>query len=192
MGLWKNGSVMDHYDSNGYRSNVGIILTHEAGQLLLGGRVGQSGWQFPQGGIQTDETPEVAMYRELHEEIGLHPDDVEVLGQTGQWLHYQLPEKFIRRNRMPVCIGQKQVWFMLRLVSGESRLNLESSELPEFDRWRWVEYWHPVKEVVYFKRQVYVHALAELAPLLFEKNVPPQPSWWPKNWSDAPQRSDVK
>ena len=183
---------MDHYDSEGYRSNVGIILAYEDGRLLLGGRAGQAGWQFPQGGVQVDETPEIAMYRELHEEIGLHPDDVEVLGQTSQWLHYQLPDKFIRHDRKPVCIGQKQVWFMLRLTSDEGRLNLESSDLPEFDRWRWVDYWHPVKEVVYFKRQVYVHALAELAPLIFAGDVPRQPRWWPKKWSAAPHRTAVE
>jgi putative (di)nucleoside polyphosphate hydrolase len=183
--------VTDHYDSEGYRSNVGIILTQDDGMLLLGGRAGQTGWQFPQGGMLVEETPEQAMYRELHEEIGLQPQDVEVLGQTSQWLHYRLPDRFIRRNRTPVCIGQKQVWFMLRLVSGENRLDLESSDLPEFDRWRWVEYWRPVKEVIYFKRPVYVHALAELAPLLFEEEVPPQPRWWPKQWSVEPIRSEL-
>jgi putative (di)nucleoside polyphosphate hydrolase len=180
---------MDHYDSNGYRSNVGIILTRDAGELLLGGRAGHSGWQFPQGGMQLDESPEVAMYRELHEEIGLLADDVEILGQTDDWLHYELPDKFVRRDRTPVCIGQKQIWFMLRLTSSESRLDLETSDRPEFDRWRWVDYWRPVKEVVYFKRQVYVSALAELAPLLFAEDVPPQPRWWPSKWLDKPQRT---
>jgi putative (di)nucleoside polyphosphate hydrolase len=182
-------SVMDHYDSNGFRSNVGIILTRQDGSLLLGGRVGQAGWQFPQGGMQIDETPEQAMYRELTEEIGLVAADVELLGQTQEWLHYRLPEKFIRRNREPVCIGQKQVWYMLRLQSSEDRLQLDTSDLPEFDRWRWVDYWQPVKEVIHFKRQVYVSALAELAPLLFADDIPPQPRWWPEEWSRQPERS---
>jgi putative (di)nucleoside polyphosphate hydrolase len=182
-------SVTDHYDSNGFRSNVGIILTRQDGSLLLGGRMGQAGWQFPQGGMQIDETPEQAMYRELTEEIGLVAADVELLGQTQEWLHYRLPEKFIRRNREPVCIGQKQVWFMLRLQSSEDRLQLDTSDLPEFDRWRWVDYWQPVKEVIHFKRQVYVSALAELAPLLFADDIPPQPRWWPEEWSRQPERS---
>jgi putative (di)nucleoside polyphosphate hydrolase len=191
--LWKNGSrflesgVMDHYDSNGFRSNVGIILTSQDGELLLGGRSGQSGWQFPQGGIQVDETPIEAMYRELQEEIGLTEKDVEVMGQTNDWLHYLLPERLIRRNREPVCIGQKQVWFMLRLTAAESELRLDTTDMPEFDRWRWVDYWHPVKEVIHFKRQVYVSALVELAPLLFADDIPPQPRWWPKKWSASPE-----
>ena len=182
-------SVTDHYDSNGFRSNVGIILTRQDGSLLLGGRLGQAGWQFPQGGMQIDETPEQAMYRELTEEIGLESADVELLGQTQEWLHYRLPEKFIRRNSEPVCIGQKQVWFMLRLQSSEDSVQLDASDLPEFDRWRWVDYWQPVKEVIHFKRQVYVSALAELAPLLFADDIPPQPRWWPEEWLHQPERS---
>jgi len=179
---------MDHYDAKGFRSNVGIILTHDNGQLLLGGRVGQAGWQFPQGGIQVDEAPREAMFRELDEELGLQPDDVQVMGETTDWLHYRLPEKFIRHERKPLCIGQRQRWFMLRLISSEEALDLQKSDLPEFDRWRWVDYWRPVKEVVYFKRRVYVSALAELAPLLFADEVPPQPSWWPREWVTAPHR----
>lgn len=192
--MWKNGtgfrvfSVTDQYDSKGFRSNVGIILTRQDGELLLGGRMGQTGWQFPQGGIQLDETPEEAMYRELQEEIGLGPQDVEVLGQTRDWLHYRLPDRYIRRNSQPVCIGQKQVWFMLRLVAAESRLQLDSADVPEFDRWRWVDYWSPVKEVIHFKRRVYVSALSELAPLLFADAVPPQPDWWPEEWLAGPER----
>jgi putative (di)nucleoside polyphosphate hydrolase len=173
---------MDHYDTDGFRSNVGIIVTREDGSLLLGGRIGQSGWQFPQGGIQVDESPLEAMYRELDEEIGLGADDVEILGQTSDWLHYRLPDKYIRRDRDPVCIGQKQRWFMLRLVASETRLTLDRSDLPEFDRWRWVDYWRPVKEVIYFKRGVYISALEELAPLVFDNGAPPRPGWWPNSW----------
>ncbi len=178
---------MDRYDSNGFRSNVGIILTRQDGDLLLAGRNGQSGWQFPQGGVQIDETPVDAMFRELNEELGLSAKDVEVMGQTSDWLHYRLPERLIRRNTEPVCIGQKQVWFMLRLTAAESELRLDTTDTPEFDRWRWVDYWHPVKEVIYFKRQVYVSALVELAPLLFADDIPPQPRWWPKKWSARPE-----
>lgn len=183
---------MDHYDSKGFRSNVGIIVTREGGDLLLGGRSGQGGWQFPQGGIQVDEDPLDAMYRELHEEIGLSPGDVDVLGTTRDWLHYRLPDRYVRKNRQPVCIGQKQVWYMLRLRSAETELQLDTTDLPEFDRWRWVDYWRPVKEVIYFKRQVYVSALAELAPLLFADDIPPQPRWWPAEWSASPEQSERK
>ena len=107
------------------------------------------------------------MFRELEEEVGLEPDHVSILGSTRGWLRYRLPERFIRHHQKPVCIGQKQVWFMLRLVGDERFVRLDLSDKPEFDNWRWVDYWHPLREVVSFKRTVYKKALHELAPLIF-------------------------
>ncbi len=172
----------DYIDPDGFRANVGIILSNGDGKLLLAGRVGSKGWQFPQGGMLEGESPEEAMFRELHEEVGLTAEDVAVLGETGDWLRYRLPERFVRRDSVPLCIGQKQRWFLLRLTCAEERVNFEQSEKPEFDRWRWVEFWHPVKEVIYFKRRVYAQALNELGPHLYPEGLPPQPRWWPKRW----------
>jgi putative (di)nucleoside polyphosphate hydrolase len=123
-------------------------------------------WQFPQGGIKRNEDPEAAMYRELYEEVGLKSHDVELIGRTSKWLRYELPERYIRKRSYPVCIGQKQIWFMLRLASEESSIRLDCSEKPEFDNWCWVDYWHPVEDVVYFKKNVYQQALTELVDLL--------------------------
>lgn len=172
----------DHIDSDGFRANVGIILSNDDSKLLLAGRIGSKGWQFPQGGVLTGESPEDAMFRELQEEVGLEARDVEILGSTSDWLRYRLPQKFVRRGREPLCIGQKQRWFMLRLVSGEDRVCLDRSDTPEFDRWRWVEFWRPVNEVIYFKRRVYARALHELGPHVFPQGLPPQPRWWPQRW----------
>ncbi len=176
---------MDHIDQDGFRANVGIVISDASGSLLLGGRKGQKGWQFPQGGIQLDETPEQAMYRELWEEVGLRPDDVELLASTRKWLRYRLPPRYLRKNTRPLCIGQKQRWFLLRLLSDDSCLRLDCSEQPEFDRWRWVDYWKPVREVIYFKRPVYACALEELAPVLFPDGPPPRPDWWQAEWQAA-------
>ena len=174
---------MDWIDSEGYRANVGIILTDGNGRVLIGGRVGRSGWQFPQGGIAPDESTDDAMYRELNEEVGFERDDVETLGRTRDWLRYELPERFVRREKQPVCIGQKQRWYMLRLLGDPDRVRFDLTDTPEFDRCRWVDYWRPVKEVIYFKRHVYVQALTELGPLAFPGGrPPPQPSWWPRRW----------
>lgn len=173
---------MDEIDEDGYRANVGIVLSNQEGEVLLGGRVGQNGWQFPQGGKRVEESVEQAMYRELEEEVGLKPDDVEVLGRTSEWLRYTLPDRYVRRNVEPLCIGQKQQWYLLRLARNDARVRLDTTAVPEFDRWRWVEYWLPVREVIYFKREVYVKALAELAPLLFPEGLPPRPGWWLDEW----------
>ncbi len=172
----------DHIDSEGFRANVGIILSNDERKLLLAGRVGNKGWQFPQGGMLEGENPEEAMYRELHEEVGLQATDVEVLGATSDWLRYRLPEKFQRRGSQPLCIGQKQRWFILRLVGSDDCVRVDRSATPEFDRWRWVEFWRPVNEVIYFKRRVYARALHELGPHVYPDGLPPRPRWWPKRW----------
>ena len=159
-------------DREGFRPNVGIILCNEQRRLFWGRRVGQDAWQFPQGGIKHDETPQQAMFRELEEEVGLLPHQVEVLGCTSSWLRYRLPKRFIRRHCEPLCIGQKQIWFMLRVKCAESAFCLDKTPKPEFDSWRWVRYWQPIREVVHFKRRVYARALEELAPLLYPDGVP--------------------
>lgn len=150
-------------DSDGYRPNVGIILSNPLGQVLWAKRIGQNAWQFPQGGIREGESVEQALFRELHEELGLLPEHVSVVGSTRHWLRYRLPQRFIRRHNNPVCIGQKQKWFVLRLTAPDSLVRFDASDKPEFDGWRWVDYWHPLSEVVFFKRDVYKRALRELS-----------------------------
>jgi putative (di)nucleoside polyphosphate hydrolase len=159
-----NSGVRIVIDPDGYRPNVGIVLMHPDGRLFWARRVHRDGWQFPQGGMNSDETPLEAMYRELREETGLLPEHVEVLGATPGWLRYRLPQRAIRRNDRLVCIGQKQVWFLLRLTGQESDLRLDLTDKPEFDHWRWVDFWYPVEHVVMFKRGVYARALRHLAP----------------------------
>jgi putative (di)nucleoside polyphosphate hydrolase len=154
-------------DAEGYRANVGIILSNDAGRLFLAKRVGLDAWQFPQGGIRPDESAELAMYRELEEETGLEPPDVELVGSTRDWLRYRLPDRYVRRRSRPVCIGQKQLWYLLRLVAPEEKVRLDRSRRPEFEHWRWVDFWEPPDIVIEFKREVYQQALNELGPLLF-------------------------
>ncbi len=172
----------DWIDEEGFRANVGIILTNEHGKLMLAGRVGSKGWQFPQGGVDEGEDPTDAMYRELREEVGLEPNDVELLGMTSDWLRYRLPDKYIRKNSKPLCIGQKQRWYLLRLVSSEERVRFDLCDKPEFDRIRWVDFWRPVNEVIYFKRRVYARALHELGSTCYPQDMPRRPRWWPKRW----------
>lgn len=149
-------------DEEGFRANVGIVISNKQGSLLWAKRIGQDAWQFPQGGIKQGESPEEALYRELDEEVGLQREHVRILHQTRDWLKYRLPRNFIRRHSLPVCIGQKQKWFLLGLEVPEEEIDLTRSAQPEFDAWRWVEYWHPLQEVIDFKREVYRQALQEL------------------------------
>ncbi|GHA02768.1 RNA pyrophosphohydrolase [Ignatzschineria ureiclastica] len=165
-------------DNDGFRANVGIILCNQDQQLFWGHRIGQAdAWQFPQGGIDPDETPEEAMYRELYEEVGLRPEHIKILGKTDRWLRYRLPQNLIRRNPSSdrTCIGQKQVWFMLEFVGNEEDFNLNAVDQPEFDLYKWVDYWLPLRDVIHFKRKVYDKALTELAPLIFEEMIPKKP-----------------
>ncbi len=156
-------------DENGFRLNVGIVLLGPEGRVFWGRRIGnRDAWQFPQGGMAPGETPEQTLYRELHEEVGLSEQDVEILAATRGWLNYRLPRRFMRKRQtdQPRVIGQRQKWFLLKLVSDEQAINLAATQEPEFDEWRWVSYWYPVRKVVHFKRGVYVRALREFVPAM--------------------------
>ena len=151
-------------DKDGFRPNVGIVLANDHGQVLWARRVGgRDAWQFPQGGINRGESAEDALYRELEEEVGLSQDAVEVLGVTRGWLRYKLPRRFIRKGQKPVCIGQKQKWFLLRMLEDDAAVRLDLNAKPEFDHWQWVSYWYPLNQVIAFKREVYRRAMKELA-----------------------------
>ena len=153
-------------DREGFRPNVGIILLNARNQVFWGKRLRTHSWQFPQGGIKYGESPEQAMLRELHEEVGLHPEHVRILARTRDWLRYEVPEHFIRKDARGHYRGQKQIWFLLRLMGRDSDLDLRATDHPEFDAWRWNEYWVPLELVIEFKRNVYQMALSELARFL--------------------------
>ncbi len=169
--MWKNQDNLNFIrglpviDGDGYRLNVGIVICNHHGQVFWAKRYGQHSWQFPQGGIDEGETPEQAMFRELYEEVGLTQKDVKILATSRHWLKYKLPKRLVRWDSQPVCIGQKQKWFLLRLEASESKINMQRGKTPEFDGWRWVSYWYPVRQVVSFKRDVYRRAMKEFASI---------------------------
>lgn len=156
----------NNIDTDGYRQNVGIILCNRSCQVLWARRIHKDGWQFPQGGVEPEETAEQAVYRELHEEVGLRSDHVRLVGRTKKWLYYDLPQRLQRPNTRRRFKGQKQIWFLFELLQHDSKVSLTRSAAPEFDAWRWVDYWDPLNEIVDFKRGVYRMALTELEPLL--------------------------
>ena len=153
-------------DREGFRPNVGIILLNARNQVFWGKRLRTHSWQFPQGGIKHGESPEQAMFRELHEEVGLRREHVEIVARTRDWLRYEVPDHFIRKESRGHYRGQKQIWFLLRLLGRDSDMNLRATDHPEFDAWRWNDYWVPLDMVIEFKRGVYEMALTELARFL--------------------------
>jgi putative (di)nucleoside polyphosphate hydrolase len=158
-------------DKEGYRPNVGIILLNQHNEVFWGKRIGQQSWQFPQGGIQHGENPKQAMFRELKEEVGLLPEHVQVIGRTKDWIRYDVPEEFLRRHagqksRRTSYKGQKQIWFLLRMIGQDGDIALASTDHPEFDDWQWRHYWIELDTVIEFKREVYLLALSELARYL--------------------------
>ncbi len=165
-------------DADGFRPNVGIILSNGSGQVLWARRVGgHDAWQFPQGGINPKESPEDALYRELFEEVGLENTAVALLACTSGWLRYRLPRRLRRHNSSPGFKGQKQKWFLLHMLGEDAGVQMDRTDKPEFDEWRWVSYWYPLGQVVDFKRDVYRRALKELAPHLRLSNGGAEPSW---------------
>ena len=170
--LWNNGLNKDNYnggftlvDKDGFRSNVAIVISNGRGKIFLAKRLGQRAWQFPQGGIDAGESAEQALYRELYEEVGLQKQDVEIVQQSKRWLRYHIPENMQRKNSTPRCIGQKQRWFFLRLISDQTKINFKCTDTPEFDAWEWVNYWYPISAVVSFKKNVYRQALVEFSQI---------------------------
>ena len=153
-------------DREGFRPNVGIILLNAQNEVWWGKRVREHSWQFPQGGIKYGETPEQAMYRELEEEIGLRAEHVKIVGRTRDWLRYEVPDHFIKREIRGHYRGQKQIWFLLRMCARDNDVNLRLTDHPEFDAWRWHDYWVPLDVVIEFKRDVYQRALQELSRFL--------------------------
>jgi putative (di)nucleoside polyphosphate hydrolase len=153
-------------DRDGYRPNVAIVLTNHKNQVFWGKRVKEHAWQFPQGGIKPGESPEQAMYRELNEETGLEPQHVRIMGRTRDWLHYNVPTHWVKREWRGTYRGQKQIWFLLRLVGRDCDISLRATPHPEFDAWRWHDYWVPLEAVIDFKREVYRLGLEQLAGFL--------------------------
>ena len=155
-------------DREGYRANVGIVITNDKQQILLAKRHQQDDWQLPQGGIDKDESELEALFRELNEEVGLSPEHVKVIAKTPKWLRYDLPKKHINHKKQPTCVGQKQVWFLLKLTGEEHDIKLDTHTKIEFEEWKWVDYWYPIEVAVDFKQPIYEDMLKSLAPILFD------------------------
>ena len=152
-------------DENGYRLNVGIILTNYNQKVFFGKRINKNVWQFPQGGLKNQESHVNGMFRELKEEIGLDRDDVIIIGKTTKWLCYEIPKSYIKGASN--YKGQKQIWFLLKFLREDSVINLNTTTKPEFDQWEWIKYEDAIKKTINFKSLVYKKAYSELSKFLY-------------------------
>lgn len=153
-------------DPEGFRLNVGIVLVNSDNKVLWAKRKGaqaagyQNCWQFPQGGIQENETAHQALYRELQEELGLSPEQVKLLSEMPEWLRYFFPKPLFFEKETAVCVGQKQRWFLLRLLVDDSHIGLDRYAEQELDAFEWVDHAYALQNVVAFKKEVYAEVLA--------------------------------
>lgn len=143
-----------------YRSGVGIMLLNRSGEVLVARRidVADEAWQMPQGGIDENEEPRDAAFRELREEIGT--DKAEIIAESKVWLRYHLPKELLGKEGAKRWRGQRQKWFVMRFTGNDADINL-ATEHPEFSAWKWVTVTELPRLVVSFKRQVYLDLLLE-------------------------------
>jgi putative (di)nucleoside polyphosphate hydrolase len=158
-------TMSKNVDPQGYRPNVGMVIINNDNQVFWAQRTATSNWQFPQGGIHPGEALDEAMYRELNEEVGLLPEDVTILGQTEEWVKYLFDSQKVTRDG-ETYVGQKQIWFLLKLISSDDSIDIASNEHQEFDDWKWVDFWYPIDHIVEFKREVYKNTLKQFSKIL--------------------------
>ena len=152
---------------DGFRANVGIVIFNQKQQVFFAKRRYQSGWQFPQGGIQLGESPKKAMFRELLEETGLDKKSVEIIYVSDHWYDYRIPKKSIRKaTNGTTVIGQRQKWFLLKLKDQSTSIVLNSSSEQEFDSWKWIAPDLSIKQVIGFKQDVYKKVISEFIPFI--------------------------
>ncbi len=138
-----------------YRKCVGIMILNQEKKILVGKRIDHpSGfWQMPQGGIDENEEPEEAVWREMKEEIGTNK--AKLIKVSEQWINYEIPQKTL--NTLPwgkKYIGQTQKWFAFEFTGNNKDIDV-GTQNPEFSEWKWAEKSSMVENIVPFKRYVY-------------------------------------
>lgn len=147
-----------------YRSGVGIVLFNADGQVFVGKRkdTAEPAWQFPQGGIDGEEDPLDAAWREMAEEIGTNK--AQLIGQASDWIRYDLPAELADKSWGGKYRGQQQLWFAFRFVGTDADIDLETFT-PEFSTWKWMELAEVPNHIVSFKRPLYDQVVAQFLKL---------------------------
>ncbi len=144
-----------------YRKCVGMMILNSENKILVGRRLDHpSGyWQMPQGGIDDNEKPEEAVWREMMEEIGTNNAKLNKI--SSQWISYEIPEETLKH--LPwgkTYIGQTQKWFIFTFTGNDKDINVETQN-PEFSEWKWIDHKELIENAVPFKRKVYKTILDE-------------------------------
>ncbi|HVT53820.1 MAG TPA: RNA pyrophosphohydrolase [Dongiaceae bacterium] len=152
------------YDALPYRRGVGVALFNDAGKVFVAQRIDNPGpaWQMPQGGIDKDEAPIDAAWRELHEETGIR--SAKLLAESKSWLRYDLPPDLAAQLWKGRYRGQEQKWYAFRFTGRESEVKIDG-ENPEFSAWKWAEFRTVPDLIVPFKRALYEQVVAEFGHL---------------------------
>ena len=150
-----------------YRPCVGLMVLNAEARIFAGKRIDGAveAWQMPQGGVDDGESPRAAALRELREETGLLPEHVEILGESADWVPYDLPAHLIGKLWGGRYRGQTQKWFAMRLIADDGAIDIATEE-PEFSEWRWMTAPDLMAAIVPFKRDVYGKVLREFEPYL--------------------------
>lgn len=148
-----------------YRPNVGIALFNRDGKLFIARRTDLPGevWQCPQGGIDDGETPEIAVRREMGEEIGTQ--NACILAEREEWLSYDLPPSLMGKALGGRFRGQTQKWFVMGYEGQDADIRLDLHEPAEFDAWEWVEPEAVLERNLGFKKALYADLVPELMTL---------------------------
>jgi putative (di)nucleoside polyphosphate hydrolase len=139
-----------------YRPNVAALIVNSVGNLLICERWMIPGaWQFPQGGVDDDETLEQALFREVREEVGLEPKHYEVIERRDGYRYLYPQHARGKKLRKHGSHGQEQSYFLCHLKTDAPQVNVKQKQR-EFRAYRWIlpiEFdleWLPS-----FKRDVY-------------------------------------
>lgn len=152
-----------------YRPCVGVMVINPTGAIWVGKRIDNPGnaWQMPQGGIDPDEPPRSAAFRELEEETSIRRDAVTLLAETSDWVNYDLPFDLVPKLWKGRYRGQAQKWFLMRYDGPDTAIRIDT-DIPEFSHWAWMEFDEVLNVIVPFKRDVYAAVWKEFGPIVKE------------------------
>lgn len=164
----KNNANIKKDSSLPFRPGVGMLIINKDKRVFVGKRIDSkaNGWQMPQGGIDTGETPSGAAMREMEEETGTNKG--RIIAESKNWYSYRIPEFLIPRLWDGQYCGQRQKWFLIEFTGEDSDINIQT-EHPEFIEWQWVDFSELLSNIIPFKVKLYTQVVKEFENLITEK-----------------------